>query len=257
LPPRPGAPSEPSYFLLPLAFFGAFAILGIRDLTQRRHAILRNYPIAAHLRFILENIRPEMRQYFFESDKEGMPFPRDKRRKDGAAWLLRPSFFISLLPLELILQVGSSAGYAMGRSDIRQVALALRVVGGGENAAFLVEPIDARRAVQRLAGFRADELPIVPFLERVALDAELVIDQSPVPGAEAGEHMLSAFAPAAGRRGDELDGPQHDLAEMANDPSLSLAGVQPRMCDRGRHAFIVRHCRRLRSHVRPVARPAR
>ena len=72
-------PASLPYFLLPLAFFGAFAILGIRDLTQRRHAILRNYPIAAHLRFILENIRPEMRQYFFESDKEGMPFPRDKR----------------------------------------------------------------------------------------------------------------------------------------------------------------------------------
>jgi glutamate synthase domain-containing protein 2 len=73
------APENLPYFLLPLAFFSAFAILGIRDLTQRRHAILRNYPIAAHLRFILENIRPEMRQYFFESDKEGMPFPRDKR----------------------------------------------------------------------------------------------------------------------------------------------------------------------------------
>ena len=73
------APSNLPYLLMPLAFFGAFAVLGIRDLTQRKHAILRNYPIAAHLRFILENIRPELRQYFFESDKEGMPFPRDKR----------------------------------------------------------------------------------------------------------------------------------------------------------------------------------
>ena len=73
------APSTLPYVLLPLAFFGGFAILGIRDLTQHKHAILRNYPIAAHLRFILENIRPELRQYFFESDKEGMPFPRDKR----------------------------------------------------------------------------------------------------------------------------------------------------------------------------------
>ena len=73
------APSSLPYFLLPLAFFGGIAILGIRDLTQRKHAILRNYPIAAHLRFMLENIRPELRQYFFESDKEGMPFPRDKR----------------------------------------------------------------------------------------------------------------------------------------------------------------------------------
>ena len=53
--------------------------LGLHDLTQTKHAILRNYPIAAHLRFLLESIRPEMRQYFFEGDKDGAPFPRDKR----------------------------------------------------------------------------------------------------------------------------------------------------------------------------------
>ena len=41
--------------------------------------MLRNYPIAAHLRFILEAIRPEMRQYFFEGEKDGMPFSRDQR----------------------------------------------------------------------------------------------------------------------------------------------------------------------------------
>jgi glutamate synthase domain-containing protein 2 len=58
---------------------GGLAALGFRDLTQTRHAILRNYPIAAHLRFLLEDIRPEMRQYFFEADKDGTPFPRDKR----------------------------------------------------------------------------------------------------------------------------------------------------------------------------------
>ena len=52
---------------------------GLRDLTQDRHAVLRNYPVAAQLRFLLEGIRPEMRQYFFEDDKDGTPFPRDKR----------------------------------------------------------------------------------------------------------------------------------------------------------------------------------
>jgi glutamate synthase domain-containing protein 2 len=54
-------------------------LLGVHDLRQTRHSILRNYPIAAHLRFLLEHIRPEMRQYFFEGDKDGAPFPRDKR----------------------------------------------------------------------------------------------------------------------------------------------------------------------------------
>ena len=53
--------------------------VGIIDLTQKSHAILRNYPIAAHLRFIFEAIRPEMRQYFFEGEKDGMPFSRDRR----------------------------------------------------------------------------------------------------------------------------------------------------------------------------------
>lgn len=57
----------------------ALAVLGVRDLIQTRHAVLRNYPIAAHLRFLLESIRPEMRQYFFEGDKDGTPFARDKR----------------------------------------------------------------------------------------------------------------------------------------------------------------------------------
>ncbi|MGL6210917.1 MAG: FMN-binding glutamate synthase family protein, partial [Paracoccaceae bacterium] len=53
--------------------------LAIRDMTQTRHAILRNYPVAAHLRFIFERFRPELRQYLFEGDKDGAPFPRDKR----------------------------------------------------------------------------------------------------------------------------------------------------------------------------------
>lgn len=65
--------------IIPLILFGALTVLGIRDLTQTRHAVLRNYPISAHLRFLLESIRPEMRQYFFESEKDGTPFSRDQR----------------------------------------------------------------------------------------------------------------------------------------------------------------------------------
>jgi glutamate synthase domain-containing protein 2 len=64
---------------VPLALFGSLSALGVRDLFQTRHAILRNYPIAAHLRFLLEEIRPELRQYFFEGEKDGAPFSRDKR----------------------------------------------------------------------------------------------------------------------------------------------------------------------------------
>ena len=59
--------------------FAALAILGVHDLIQTKHAVLRTYPIAAHLRFILEEMRPEMRQYFFESETDGAPFSRDAR----------------------------------------------------------------------------------------------------------------------------------------------------------------------------------
>lgn len=64
---------------IPMMIFGGLTVLGIRDITQENHAVLRNYPISAHIRFLLEEIRPEMRQYFFESEKDGMPFSRDTR----------------------------------------------------------------------------------------------------------------------------------------------------------------------------------
>jgi glutamate synthase domain-containing protein 2 len=63
--------------LLGISIF--LVIVGVIDLFQTSHAVLRNYPIAAHLRFIFEAIRPEMRQYFFEGEKDGMPFSRDRR----------------------------------------------------------------------------------------------------------------------------------------------------------------------------------
>src|SRR5471032_1562338 len=62
-----------------LGITGLFLLIGLHDILQKRHAILRNYPISAHLRFIFEAIRPELRQYFFEGDKDGTPFSRDRR----------------------------------------------------------------------------------------------------------------------------------------------------------------------------------
>ena len=53
--------------------------LGLRDVLQTRHSVLRNYPVIGHLRFLLEFIRPEMRQYFIESDNEAAPFSRQQR----------------------------------------------------------------------------------------------------------------------------------------------------------------------------------
>jgi glutamate synthase domain-containing protein 2 len=57
----------------------ACAALGIYDLVQREHSVLRNYPLAGHLRFLLEAIRPEIQQYFIERNTDGAPFDREAR----------------------------------------------------------------------------------------------------------------------------------------------------------------------------------
>jgi glutamate synthase domain-containing protein 2 len=59
--------------------FALLLALGVHDVLQTRHSVLRNYPVIGHLRFLLEFIRPEMRQYFIESDNEAAPFSRQQR----------------------------------------------------------------------------------------------------------------------------------------------------------------------------------
>jgi glutamate synthase domain-containing protein 2 len=61
---------------------GAGAVLGAvaaRDLAQKKHALLRNYPVVAHARYLLETIGPELRQYIVTSNDEERPFSRDQR----------------------------------------------------------------------------------------------------------------------------------------------------------------------------------
>ena len=55
------------------------ATLGVYDLVQRRHSVLRNYPVIGHVRYGLEALRPELQQYFVERDTDGTPFDRDAR----------------------------------------------------------------------------------------------------------------------------------------------------------------------------------
>ena len=63
LRPRRRSPASPRY-----------------DLLQKRHAILRNFPVVGHFRFLLESIGPELRQYIVTSNDEERPFSRDQRR---------------------------------------------------------------------------------------------------------------------------------------------------------------------------------
>lgn len=67
-------------WLWPLALLaGALTLLGLHDLLQTRHAVLRNYPVLGHIRYLVEGIRPEIRQYLLEGDAEQLPFSRSQR----------------------------------------------------------------------------------------------------------------------------------------------------------------------------------
>ena len=59
---------------------GSLAGLAGWDLLQRRHTILRNYPIVGHLRYLLEAVGPELRQYIVTDNDAERPFSRDQRR---------------------------------------------------------------------------------------------------------------------------------------------------------------------------------
>lgn len=54
-------------------------LVAVYDLLQKKHSILRNYPVLGHLRYMGETIRPEMQQYFIERNFDGAPFDRDTR----------------------------------------------------------------------------------------------------------------------------------------------------------------------------------
>jgi glutamate synthase domain-containing protein 2 len=59
--------------------FAALVLLGLWDLAQPRHSIRRNYPVIGHIRWWVEMVRPEIRQYLIEADEEQAPFSRDQR----------------------------------------------------------------------------------------------------------------------------------------------------------------------------------
>src|SRR4026208_648575 len=62
---------------------GVAVVLGLvvlYDVTQKRHAIIHNFPIVGHFRYLLETVGPELRQYIVTGNDEERPFSRDQRR---------------------------------------------------------------------------------------------------------------------------------------------------------------------------------
>lgn len=62
-----------------VAFLILIVLIVIYDLVQRKHAILRNFPLIGHFRYLLEMIGPELRQYIVVNNNEERPFDRDQR----------------------------------------------------------------------------------------------------------------------------------------------------------------------------------
>lgn len=70
-------------FLGNIAWWGwiliVIAVIALRDIFQRKHTISHNFPIVGHIRYMLESIGPEMRQYFVANNREELPFNRIER----------------------------------------------------------------------------------------------------------------------------------------------------------------------------------
>src|SRR3954470_8662167 len=68
-----------AWLWIAVAVVAALVLLAVHDLLQRRHALLRAYPVVGRMRFMLEKIGPELRQYWFASDKQERPFDSTER----------------------------------------------------------------------------------------------------------------------------------------------------------------------------------
>ncbi len=72
--------ASPSPFLWSVwGLFAGLSLVGVYDLLQPRHSLTRNYPVIGHIRYLIESIRPEIRQYLLEGDNEKLPFSRAQR----------------------------------------------------------------------------------------------------------------------------------------------------------------------------------
>lgn len=67
------------WVLLSFIVVGPLLVMGFNDYTQTRQSIRRNFPIAGRIRYLFEAIRPEINQYFVESNSDGKPFSREER----------------------------------------------------------------------------------------------------------------------------------------------------------------------------------
>ena len=68
----------PGWWIL-VAVLVVLLVIGVHDVVQTKHSILRNYPVLGHIRFLMEDVRPELQQYFIERNFDGRPYDRNTR----------------------------------------------------------------------------------------------------------------------------------------------------------------------------------
>ena len=68
-----------NYYYYLFLFIGLIILLGIRAITQSKHAIKKNFPVIGNLRYFMESISPEIQQYFVERRTDGAPIDKNKR----------------------------------------------------------------------------------------------------------------------------------------------------------------------------------
>ncbi len=146
--------------------------LGFRDTFQNSHAILKNYPVSGHLRFLFETFRPEIRQYLLESDNEKIPFSRNQRAlvyqrskgasdkrplgtiednyKNGTEWLMHtinPTGHIK--PEDLRVQVG-------GQSCLKPYSISIFNISAMSFGSLSANAIMALNKGAKMGGFAHD-----------------------------------------------------------------------------------------------------
>ncbi|NOR70038.1 MAG: hypothetical protein GQ532_10165 [Methylomarinum sp.] len=114
-----------------LVFIIPFILLGIYDIVQTKHTVWRNYPILVHIRWLMEDMRPMIQQYFIESDLDGSPinrvfrsvvYQRSKKQMDSVPYGTK--FDVYRVGYEWI-------AHSLAATSISEIDIDLRVWIGG------------------------------------------------------------------------------------------------------------------------------
>ena len=187
----------PSFLLVLGSALGAILlfllIVAVYDVCQRRHSILHNYPVVGHLRYLLEKIGPELRQYIVTDNDEERPFSRDQRSWVYASSKKQNNYFGFGTDNDL----ERSANYLI----LKQCAFPRTVPGKGEPG---FDPSYALPCAKTMGGWRERKKAFVP--------------QSAILVSAMSYGSLGSAAIEAINRGCQLSGALHNTGEGGVSP---------------------------------------